>query len=183
MLPKMRKTWIMLFLTPLFAVSCLESQYEVIVSRADCYFQYEYVNYAWGFNHYGFTITPTGEMYTFDKTTPWVFAENNQLSLAALRNNIKASVKKDTLIGFTELDYSQHLVLLAMAGKMSDTIRRGADMGETICKIIVPDPTYHPAGYREVILSQTGDTEFHNLAPQAALLAAWLTGIWQGIKL
>jgi len=165
---------ILLFFTSLLLGSCLTAPYEIPLSKVDCYFQYEYINHAWGFNHFGFTITPSGEMYTFDKTTPWVFAENNQLSLTVLRNNIKASVKKDTLIGFKDMDNLEHLALLAMAGKMSDPVLQGADMGLTICKILVPDPSNPPNGYREVILSQTGDIEFHNLAPQAAVIAAWL---------
>ena len=174
------KISILLFMITIMG-SCITAPFEIPFNKVDCYFQYEYINYAWGFNHSGFTITPTGEIYTFDKTTPWFFAEKNQLSLTALQNNIKASVKKDTLIGFTELDYSQHLVSLAMAGEMSDTIRRGADMGETICKIIVPWPAQSSNSYKEVILSETGDIEFHNLAPQAALIAEWLNSIHKRI--
>ena len=49
---------------------------------------------------------------------------------------------------------------------------RGADMGANICKIIVPDSIN---SYREVILSHSGDVEFHNLATEASVIAAWLT--------
>ena len=165
---------ILLLLTSLLLGSCITAPFEISVSKVDCYFQYESINYAWGFSHGGFTITPTGEMYTFDKTTPWIFAENNQISLTALQNNIKASVKKDTLIKATDLEYYQHLALSAIDGNMSKPVNRGNDMGSAICKIIIPDLSNSPNSYREVILTQTGDIEFHNLAPQAAVIAAWL---------
>ena len=168
------KACALLVLTVLLLGSCLAPQMEVSLSKVDCYFKYESVNYAWGFSHGGFIITPSGEVYTFDKTTPWVFPDNNLISLTTLQNNIKASVKKDTLIPATDLEYYQHLALSALNGNMSKPVNRGNDMGGAGCSIIVPDPSNPLNGYREVILTQTGDIEFHNLAPQAALIAAWL---------
>jgi len=91
-----------------------------------------------------------------------------------LQNNIKASARKDTLIKSADIEYYQHFALDAMAGTISDPLTRGADMGLAICKILVPDPATSPTSYKEVILTQTGDTEVHNLAPEAALIAAWL---------
>jgi len=168
------KIGLLLFLTSVLWGACITAPFEIPFNKVDCYFQYEYVIYAWGFNHSGYTITPSGEIYTFDKTTPWVFASNNQLSLSALQNNIKASARKDTLIKSADIEYYQHFALDAMAGTISDPLNRGADMGLAICKILVPDPATSPTSYKEVILTQTGDTEVHNLAPEAALIAAWL---------
>ena len=170
------KISILLLLTTILG-SCITAPFEISFNKVDCYFQYEYINYAWGFNHSGFTVTPSGEMYTFDKTTSWVFASDNQLSLSALQGNIKASARKDTLIKSADMEYYQHLALSAMAGAMSDPVRQGADMGLAICKILVPDPATSPTTYHEVILTQTGDTEIHNLAPEAGLIAAWLIKI------
>ena len=165
---------ILLLLTSLLLGSCYSTPFEIPINKVDCYFKYESVNYAWGFSHGGFIITPSGEMYTFDKTTPWVFSDNNLISLTTLQNNIKASVKMDTLIPATDLEYYQHLALSALNGNMSKPVNRGNDMGGAGCSVIVPDPSNPPNGYREVILTQTGDIEFHNLAPQAAVIAAWL---------
>ncbi|HEY3390824.1 MAG TPA: hypothetical protein VGK38_14700, partial [Prolixibacteraceae bacterium] len=128
--------------------------------------------YAWGYNHSGFTITPEGEVFSFDKSTPWVFAENDKLSLSDLRKNIASSTKVDTLISSAEVEHYQQLANSAMSGKLTDPAMHGADMGERICKIIVPDPVN---GYREIILTENGDFERHNLSPEAAVIASWLT--------
>lgn len=171
----MRKIYILLFLIPLLLVSCVEKQLDVKV--AGCYFQYEYVNHAWGFNHGGFTISPSGEVFSFDKTTPWVFAVNGKILSAELKKNLEASVKVDTLIKSTDIDYYQHLASYAMSGKLSDHVMHGADMGERICKIIIPDSIDPQGSYLEVILTEDGDFEFHNLSPEAAVIAEWLTKI------
>ena len=81
------------------------------------------------------------------------------------------------LISSKDMEYFQRLVSKALTGKMSTPVQRGADMGAILCKIIVPDPFYPPNNYREVILSQTGDIESHNLSPEAAVIAEWLTGL------
>ncbi len=168
----MKKMCGLLMLFQLVLVSCNDTLLEE--KQVACYFQYEYVNYAWGFNHSGFTITPAGELFSFVKTTPWVFAENGKLSLTALNKNLQASVKVDSLISKKDIAYYQQLALSAMAGKIGDPVNRGADMGALICKIIVPDTTNSSNGFLEIILSEKGDWERKNLAPEATLIAEWL---------
>lgn len=171
----MKKAFILLILVQLFFVSCDEIQLKE--KTVDCYFQYEYVNYAWGFNHSGFTITPSGEVFAFDKSAAWVFADNNKLSFANLKKNIEASSKVDMIITKSDLDYYQQLAFVAFSGKISEPVQRGADMGEIICKIIVPD-TVDPLGdYREVILTEKGDFDRYNLSPESATIAEWLTNL------
>jgi len=170
---KIFKICYLLFFISFLAGSCHDPLIEV--KSGDCYFQYEYINHAWGFNHFGFIITPAGEMYTYDKTTPWAFAENGVLPADSLRNNIKSSVRKDTLISNLDLINFQGLASSAISGKMTVIKIRGADMGANICKIIVPDSTNPVKSYREIVLTHIGDTEFHNLAPEASVIAAWLT--------
>lgn len=177
MLNKILKAGILLLLTPWLLVACQVPMSNIIEpQQVDCYFQYEYVNHAWGFNHGGFTITPAGEVYTFDKTTPWTFADNNLIPISAFKNNISASAKRDTLISHSEVVHYQQLAFIAIIGKMSTPEQQGADMGGLVCKIIVPDTT-STNNYREIILSQTGDIEFHNLSPEAGLIKDWLAKI------
>ena len=171
----MRTQFLILFSIQFFLLSCTEKLFET--RQVDCYFQYEYVNYAWGFSHSGFTITPSGEIYAFDKTTPWVFAENDKLLLTTLNKNIAASIKIDTLVTKTEIDHYQKLAFYAKSGALSKPVSQGADMGGTICRIIVPDDSDPQNVYREVLLSEYGDFERHNLASEAAVIAEWLKKI------
>ena len=168
----MNKIIAFLLLLPFFQASCEKEQIEN--SPVDGYFQFEYVNYAWGFNHSGFTITPKGEVFSFSKTTPWIFAENEVISFESFQKNLAASFKIDTIISNTELDLYKKLAASALSGNLSDSLQVGADMGATICKMIIPDND-NKSNYREYILTQTGDWEKHNLAPEAATIANWLT--------
>ena len=74
-----------LLLIPLFDASCETEQIEE--SPVEGYFQFEYINYAWGYNHSGFTVTPAGEILSFDKTTPWAFADNGVILADSLKKD------------------------------------------------------------------------------------------------
>ena len=165
------KFWILLGVLFL-QCSCTDKQYQVTLT--DCYFQYEYVNYAWGYQHSGFTITPTGEVYTFNRVTPWVFATEGKISTADLKKNMAASFKADTLINNSDLEYYTKLANAAGMGKLSKPVSQGADMGCYGCSVFIPDPG-NTLIYQQVILTESSDWEQHNLAPEAVVLAQWLT--------
>ena len=164
-----------IFLVCLLAVSCTEKRIETTATGS--YFQYEYVNYAWSYNHGGFTVTPSGEIYKFNTTTSWVFAKNGKLSSDDLLKNIAASSKVDTLVNNSDIVYYQQLANLAKTGTLSEAVMQGADMGAMFCKVFVPSNSDPLEVYDEVILRQNGDTEMHNLTPESALIANWLTNI------
>jgi len=159
-------------LIPLLFVSCITEQLEE--SPVEGYFQVEYINYAWAYNHSGFTVTPQGEILSFDKTTTWTFAENGVILTDSLNKNLDASVKLDTLIGQGEMEIYKKLAVDAVSGKLSEPIQVGADMGACLWKIIIPEKE-NALHYREILLNQTGDFEKHNLAPEAEIITAWLT--------
>jgi len=167
------KICILILMTTFFFISCDDKLLEQ--KKVDCYFQYEYVNYAWGFSHTGFTVTPDGEVFSFDNSTPWIFGDNSQLTLEELKKNISASVKADTLISRSDIEHYVQLAFFARSGKLSDPVSRGADMGERICKIIVHDTTDPQNGYREVLLTKNGDWDQSNLSPEAAIIAEWVS--------
>jgi hypothetical protein len=170
-----KKTILIVSFFCLLLISCEEKALES--ADVNCFFQYEYVNYAWGYNHSGFTVTPSGEIYKFDKTTPWVFAEKGQIQLSDLLKNISISVKSETLISKTDMQSYLALATIAKTGTLSTPFSRGADMGAMVCKVFVPDETDPQNVFEEVILKQTGDWEKHNLKPEAAVISAWLTNL------
>ncbi len=163
------------FLIGLLLSSCGKNQLELY--RGEVYFQFEYINHAWGFNHSGFYITPSGQVFTYDKSTPWIFAVTNHIQRSDLLSNIGASTKRDTLINLKVLAHYQSLAFMAKDGKMSELLMRGADMGATLCKVIVLEPSVSPNEFREVILSQKGDIETHNLKSEAVLITNWLNSL------
>ncbi|MCX6240129.1 MAG: hypothetical protein NTY07_21745 [Bacteroidia bacterium] len=169
----MLKKYVLLFLVLLFLVFCNKKPLED--QKVNCYFQCEYVNFAWAYNHSGFTITPDGEVFSFNTSTPWEFADNDKRTLTALRKNIEASVKIDTVINRTDIDLYQQLAYIALTGKLSEPVSGGADQGELFFKIIVPYTTNPQIGYHEVILTENGDFRRYNLSPEAAVISEWLS--------
>ena len=173
-----RKSFFILFVGIAMMNSCTEKLTESTDNTEhNYYFQYEYVNNAWGYNHSGFTVTPSGEVYKFNTTTSWVFAQNNKISSSDLLKNISLSVKAETLISKTDMQSYLALASIAKTGTISTSVSRGADMGALLCKVFVPDESDPQKFFNEVVLSQTGDWEKHNLKPEATVIADWLTSL------
>ena len=143
----------------------------------DGYFQFEFIKYENEFNHHGFTVAPRGEIYSFDKRTPWTFAENNIIHKESLLGNLTASSLIGTHIKPEELEVYFKLVSNVVGEKLSEPVNNGDGNGAVIRKIIIPDKE-NPSIYREYLLSQTGDIEKHNLAPAAEIISEWLNKIW-----
>jgi len=91
--------------------------------------------------------------------------------------NISLSVKVDTLISKTDLQSYLTLAAIAKSGAISTPVSRGADMGAMVCKVFAPNESDPLKVYDEIILTQTGDWEKHNLKSEAAVIADWLKNL------
>jgi len=147
----MTKTLLIILLSILLIqISCKKDSNEIATG---IYFQSEYSNYAWVFTHAGYTITPRGEVYIFNTMTPWSYERNDQISVDSLQKNINASIKFDTLISKAEINQYDNLTASAIRGTLSNEVYAGNDIGEMVCKVLVPDNS-NPSIYHVYILTQ-----------------------------
>jgi hypothetical protein len=140
------------------------------------YFQHEYINRYESFNHKGFTITHSGGIYLFDKTTPWTFAENSIIKKVSLLRNINASLKSEKLISLDELEVYYKLSVNIVNEKLSDPVLKSNQRGITIRKVIIPIVD-NSSNFREILLTQSGDIERCNRAPATEIITDWLNKI------
>jgi len=86
-------------------------------------FQYEYINYAWGYRHHGFMISPDGTIHGFRQPTGWrEFDSIGLISKSDLEYNLNQC---DTVFGVVDKD------LLTRYFNQVDEIRTGSikDLG------------------------------------------------------
>ena len=137
------------------------------------YFEYQYINFAWGVAFNGWMIDNEGNVRGYD------FPENYRspdslgyLSTEDLNYNLSQT---DTLlqnIKQKELERYTRLISGAADGALSDRTTRGADMGASILSCYAYD---HSTGlYKHVLLSQAGDQEQFNQSSEAEELVEWL---------
>lgn len=140
------------------------------------YFQYEYINYAWGFQHTGWMIDSSGNVYCFNKPANWYYTDSLGLITSTRMdsnlietNSVCYKIDKDVLkekIG---------LLYVAAKGKISEPSRAGYDGGN----LDYLGFTYSKEDkiYKRVVLKQTGDVLIKNSSPAATQLAEWLDSL------
>ena len=73
-------------------------------------FQYEYVNYAWGYQHNGFIIDNEGKILTYNNPENWNFREKeSNLTEAQVAENISKCKDSGKKISHDELTEIQQL--------------------------------------------------------------------------
>ncbi len=74
MLVNLRKLFLLSILI-LFIPGCKKDT--SISERQSVLFQFEYINYAWGYQHQGFIIDNKGNVLTYNNPEGWNFPDNN----------------------------------------------------------------------------------------------------------
>ena len=60
----------------LFIISC--KKHSNSIDNKEILFQYEYINYAWGYQHYGYIIDNQGNVLTYNNPENWNFTGKDQ---------------------------------------------------------------------------------------------------------
>ena len=142
-------------------------------------FQYEYINYAWGYKHHGFMIDSRGVIRAFRQPKNWIEMDSTGLLTEMdIRYNL---AQCDTVCGTVDLrDLEKYY------GQIND-IRKGeildngmvmADAGTGV--LSAWDWNEKAGKYENVLLASNGDYQKVNTHPDVAEIIAWLR--WIGAK-
>lgn len=171
-LRKCHLSWIALL--AIFTIACEREFYDGPEDQP-VYFEYHYINHAWGFIDNGWMIDREGNIRGYDHPEDYRWPDSTgYLSSEDLQNNL---ARTDTLlqnVRAKELKLYTRLISGAAEGNLSEYKRRGADMGSSVLSCYAFD---HNAGsYKHVLLSLAGDQEQVNQSAEAEELVEWLKG-------
>lgn len=140
------------------------------------YFQYEYVNYAWGYQHFGWMIDDKGNVLCFKKPENWVSADSlGYVNAVDMENNIMKIDSVCLKIDASELNKKISLIQKASEGKISEPVSEMFDAGVTIFSAFTYDP--ETKLYKRVLLKQIGDARIENSSEESVELYEWLQDI------
>jgi len=139
-------------------------------------FQYEYLNYAWGYQHSGFYIDCDGNILEYDKPEGWNFADSdNTIESSLLLENLTKCSLSEKSVSSSELSkYSRHIENIA-SSKVTSPRNIGADIGSMKYYCYLYDDatdTYH--GF---LIKMAGDYTCENLNFYSKRVASWLDEI------
>jgi len=163
-----------LFVLQLFIAGCRKAN--IVSEGQKILFQYDYMNYAWGFQHSGFIIDTEGNILEYNKPEKWNFPGNdNILTQAEIEENLQSCTPSGQKVPVNELQkFSKYIDNIA-ASKISARRRKGADMGSQIYYCF--QYSEGNGEYRATIIKTEGDFESENLNFYSKRTIDWLKSI------
>jgi len=140
------------------------------------YFQYEYVNYAWGYSHHGWLMDSTGAVWCYDQPAQWNFPDSSgKLPELSMMENLAEADSLCYQIPVYNLAQKIPLIEAAADGTISEPENVMADAGISGYYAWIYDKEHQR--YRRILLKEEGDWERENLSEEAETLYKWLEGI------
>lgn len=162
---------VLLFLT-LLGSSCEKSDY-MGPEDQPVFFEYRYVNRAWGVADRGWLIDHEGRLMGFDLPVDYRWPDSTgHVSTADLEYNLSQADTILSIMGAKEFEKHVRMIQGAAEGNLGERRPRGADMGSSYLSCYAYDP--RSASYTFVLLAQRGDWEQDNLSAEAEKLVKWL---------
>lgn len=148
----------------------------VISEKQRILFQFEYINYAWGYHHRGFIIDNKGNVLTYENPENWNFPDKeHKISESLVSENIlKCKYSGKIIPGEVLQKYTNYIKNLA-SSKITALKNVAADAGsyEYFCYKY----SESNESYKSYLIKMEGDFTCENLNFYTKKVAAWLKGI------
>lgn len=170
--------FILLLFPALSSESCREKS--IISHEQGILFQMDYVNYAWGYHHYGFMIDSDGRILTYENPEKWNFPDDNLiLTEDQIAENISmCRISGEKIPAETLNKYTSYIDNIA-GSKVTARRQTGADAGtlQFIC--------YKFSGnsmmYKGFLIKTEGDFTAENLNFYSKKVVSWMKEIGENI--
>jgi hypothetical protein len=148
----------------------------VISNKQEIMFQMEYVNNAWGYQHYGFIIDNEGNVLTYNKPDNWNFPDNGfNLRENQVVENLAKCIQSGKKIPKEDLQkYTSYINNIA-SSKVTALKNVASDAGSI--KFICYKYSESSGMYKGYLIKMEGDFTCENLNFYSKKVTAWLRDI------
>lgn len=169
---------IVVFLALLVSQSCRESY--IVNHDQEILFQMDYLNYAWGYQHYGFMVDNQGRVLTYDNPEKWNFPDDNFiLTEDQVAENISMCRISEVRINEEDLKRFSSYIEKIASSKVSATRSTGADAG--LIQFICYRYSENSLMYKGFLVKSEGDFSAENLNFYSKKVISWMKEIDQEI--
>lgn len=166
---------IFLIITVIFFFAGCKRNY-AISERQAILFQYDYINYAWGYEHNGFLIDTAGNVLLFNNPEVWNFTDNDfSLSEAQMRENMKSCRNSGRKIQKEELKKYSGYINNIVLSKITALKNVAADAGTS--EFICYQFSVNTGMYKGCLIKREGDFTCENLNFFSKKVASWMKEI------
>jgi len=167
----------------LLAVAMTGCKKNIVISdRQAILFEFEYVNYAWNYNHYGFIIDNEGNVLTYKNPESWNFPDRElRIGENQVAENLSMCTHSGIRIPKDELQkYSVHIKNIA-SSKVTALKNAADDSGSA--EYICYQYSESSGMYKGTIIKMEGDFTCENLNFYSKKVAEWMKGINNNLSL
>jgi hypothetical protein len=162
----------------LFITGCKKNY--VISDKQAVLFQFEYVNYAWGYQHNGFVIDNEGNVLTYINPEDWNFPDKDFcLSENQVAENIISCIQSGKKISKEELQKYTNYIKNIASSKVTALKNEGADAGSS--EFICYQFSESNGTYKGYLIKLEGDFTCENLNFYSKKVVAWMRDIGNSI--
>ena len=170
------KTKLFSLLIILILMGCEKENEYIPNPDQEIFFQLEYINYAWSYQHSGWMIDSSGAVRGFKLPKTWTFIDSNGfISSIDMKKNIEQMDTVFTKIEKDSLSKYVSKILNASKGKITEPKTEMFDAGSSLFSAFIYDSKLKK--YKQVIIKQTGDLFIDNLSIEANEIYNWMTNI------
>jgi hypothetical protein len=172
------KILFILFL-PLILSGCRKGT--VVSNDQAIFFQFDYVNYAWGYQHHGFIIDASGNVLVYENPEKWNFPDTDyNLSSEQVMENIAVCKPSGTKVSDEELKkYAGYINNIASSKVTAlKNVAEDAGSSEFICYRYSAENSM----YKGSLIKMEGDFTCENLNFYSKKVVAWMEQINRNIQ-
>lgn len=164
----------------LFMLTTACKKNNLISDKQTILFQFEYINYAWGYQHTGFFIDKEGNVLTYNNPQEWNFPDNDQaLSDKQIAENVARCSLSSIKISKEEVQkYSNYIKNISLS-KVTALKNVAADAGSS--EFICFQLSEKTGQYRGSLIKMEGNFTCENLNFYSKKVVAWMKGIRKSI--
>jgi hypothetical protein len=173
MRPSFFKILLSVFLL-ILTISC--KKHSNSIDNKEILFQYEYINYAWGYQHNGFIIDNQGNVLTYNNPENWNFADKDQtLTEEQVIHNISLCNHTGKIISETELKKYSGFIKNISSSQVTamKNVAADAGSGEFVCYLF----SESTRSYKRYIIKMEGDFTCENLNFYSKRVVTWMKEI------
>jgi hypothetical protein len=147
-----------------------------ISEKQEILFQFDYINYAWGYRHNGFYVDSEGKILTYDNPQEWNFPDDDfTLTESQLHKNLENCLYSGKKIPASELRKYADYIKNISSSKVSALKNVAADAGSI--QYICYQFSGVPPAYKGCLIKMEGDFTCENLNFYSKRVSAWLKNI------
>lgn len=173
----MRK--IMLFLIIVFLLPGCKKEYNISDSQT-ILFQFDYINHAWGYQHYGFIIDNEGNILKYNSPEGWNFPDNDlMINENKVYENLNKCLFADKNISTDELQKYTNYIENISSSKITALKNVAADAGTA--EFICYKYSENSGTYKGYLIKMEGDFSCENLNFYSKKVVVWMKDIGNNI--